>query len=133
MQRRDRLDEVGALPVFVVHDEPDLVQRTMLEDVELPYPVLVDLEREAYAAWGLRRASAPTIFLDLKVWWQYLKIMVGGDRLRKSGQDPLQLGGAFLVAPDGTVAYSRPQRRDDRPPVGELVDRLERLAAGADG
>ncbi len=119
--------------MFVVHDEPHLVQRTMLEDVELPYPVLVDLDREAYAAWGLRRASVATILLDPKVWSQYLQIIVGGDHLRKSGQDPLQLGGDFLVAPDGTVAYSRPQRRDDRPPVGELVDRLERLAARADG
>ena len=28
------------------------------------------------------------------------------------------------VAPDGTLAYARPQRRDDRPPVGELLARV---------
>ncbi len=41
---------------------------------------------------------------------------------------PAQLGGDFIVSPDGTIAYSRPQRRDDRPSVGELLSTIESLA-----
>lgn len=130
-QREDRIRAVGAEAVFVLHDDPDLVRATMLDGLEVPFPILIDEPRGAYGAWGARRAGVATIFLDPNVWWQYLRLLVaGGERLRRSGRDPLQLGGDFIVAPDGTVAYSRPQRRDDRPPTAELIGRLEELAGG---
>ena len=50
--------------------------------------------------------------------------MARGERLRPLGRDTLQLGGDFVVNPDGIVTYARPQRRDDRPPVSVLVDEL---------
>lgn len=129
VERQDRLDAAGAQAVFVVHDDPDLIRETMLEDLEVPFPVLVDLHRDAYRDWGIRRAGVTTIFLDPGVWMQYAKLLVGGsEKLRTSGRDPLQMGGDFIVAPDGTLAYSRPQRKDDRPPVGRLVDLLHDVA-----
>lgn len=128
LRRRDRLDEAGATAVFVVHDPPARVRATMLADLDVDLPVLVDLDREAYAAWGLRRASFLTIFADPKVWIQYGRMLLSGERLRASGRDPLQLGGDFVVDATGTVVYARPQRRDDRPPVGALLDRIEGTA-----
>jgi hypothetical protein len=56
--------------------------------------------------------------------------LAGGERLRRLGRDPLQLGGDFVVDPQGRIAYARPQRRDDRPAVGELLGALERAARG---
>lgn len=126
VERRERLERAGAVAVFVVHDEPGLVRETMLADLDVPFPVLVDREREAYRTWGLGRASLATIFLDPKVWRSYAWLLArGGERLRRSGQDPLQLGGDFVVAPDGHIVYARPQRRDDRPAVGRLLQVLD--------
>jgi len=118
----DRLERVGATALFVVHDEPRRVRASLLRDIgPVPFPILVDRQRRAYAGWGLARAAWWRVWLDPKVWVQYAMLLSGGSRLRGTGDDTLQLGGDFVVAPDGTVAYSRPQRRDDRPPVGQLL------------
>lgn len=127
--RRQRLDALGALAVFVVHDDPREIRTRLLAGVDhVAFPILVDRRRRAYAAWGLRRAPWWRVWLDPQVWRQYLELLRAGHRLRGLGADPLQLGGDFVVAADGRIAYSRPQRRDDRPPVGELLAVLERLA-----
>jgi hypothetical protein len=122
--RWDRWEAVGAAAVFVVFDDPDLIRRTMLADLdldELPFPVLVDRSRESYARWGLTRASWSTIWLDPNVYRTYWRLLRSGARLRAAGTDVLQLGGDFVLGPDGRVVYARPQERDDRPPVGELL------------
>jgi hypothetical protein len=124
----DRLDRAGGAALFVVHDEVPTVRNTLLRDVgPVPFPILVDHNRHTYAAWGLGRAPWWRVWLDPKVWVQYMMLLRGGSRLRGAGRDMLQLGGDFVVAPDGTVAYSRPQRRDDRPPVGQLLAVIDGL------
>ena len=100
----------------------------MLADLTVPFPVLIDHDRRTYAEWGLTRASFLQVWLDPNVWRQYARMLVGGEKLRRGGRDTLQLGGDFVIAPDGTVAYARPQQRDDRPPVGLLVNELEGAA-----
>jgi len=104
-----------------VYDEPDRVRQQLLAGLDVPLPVLVDQDRAAYATWGLGRAPWWRIWLDPVVWRTYATLLGSGARLRGSGDDVLQLGGDFVVAPDGSIAYSRPQQRDDRPPVGELL------------
>lgn len=134
--RWDRWERIDAAAVFVVFDEPDLIRRTMLADLDpdtLPFPVLVDRERQSYARWGLERASWSTVWLDPNVYKTYWRLLRAGHRLRGAGTDLLQLGGDFVVAPDGSVAHSRPQQRDDRPPVGELLRTAEQVADGGDG
>ena len=127
MKVRDRWDRwaaLGAAARFVVFDDPDLIRRTMLHGIDasdLPFPVLVDRDRAAYASWGLGRLRRRDIWLDPHVYRTYWRLLRGGERLRAGGDDPYQLGGDFVIAPDGTVAYARPQERDDRPPVGELL------------
>ena len=131
--RWERWDAIDAAALFVVFDEPDLVHRSMLADLDvdaLPFPVLVDRERSAYARWGLTRAPWHTVWLDPAVYRTYWRLLRSGDRLRAGGRDTLQLGGDFVLGRDGPVVYSRPQRRDDRPPVGELLRAAEQAAAG---
>jgi hypothetical protein len=53
-----------------------------------------------------------------------------GSGRRRLGRDTLQLGGDFVVDPQGRIGSARPQRHDDRPPVGELLGALERAARG---
>lgn len=126
--RSDRLDAVGASALFVVHDEPHRIRESMLAGLDVEFPVLVDTDRRTYRAWGLRRAKWSTVYLDPKVWRSYVRKLLSGQRPPKGGRDTLQLGGDFVVAPDGTLAYSRPQEVDDRPPVGEVLTAVEQAA-----
>lgn len=136
MKVRDRWDRwaaIDAAAVFVVFDDPDMIRRTMLDGIdpdELPFPVLVDQERSTYARWGLPRARRRDIWLDAGVYKVYWRLLRAGERLRPGGTDVLQLGGDFVIAPDGTIAYARPQERDNRPPVGELLKTARDAATG---
>ena len=117
-------EALGAAALFVVLDDPARVRRSMLDGLDvgtLPFAVLVDRERTAYARWGLGRARWWTVWLDPAVMRFYWRAWRTGERLRPGGEDTLQLGGDFIVAADGRVVYARPQQRDDRPPVGELL------------
>lgn len=129
----DRWEAAGAAAVFVVFDDPELVRRAMLAELDveaLPFDVLVDRSRESYARWGLRRAPWSTIWLDPNVYRTYWRLLRAGGRLRGAGTDVLQLGGDFVLGADGRVVYSRPQERDDRPPVGELLRAVQGSDAG---
>jgi hypothetical protein len=122
--RWDKWEAAGAAAVFVVFDDPALIRRTMLAELEVaafPFDVLVDRSRDSYARWGLDRAAWSTIWLDRNVYKTYWRLLRAGGRLRGGGTDVLQLGGDFVLDADGRVVYSRPQERDDRPPVGELL------------
>jgi len=120
-----RVDAVGTA-VVVVHDPPQLLGRTMLRDLQIPYPVLIDRELDAYRRWGLGRAGRARTLLSPQVLEGYAKFLLRGERLG-GGSQPWQLGGDFVIAADGRVAYSHPQRSvDDRPAVGLLVRELER-------
>lgn len=127
--KRDHIGALGAAAVFVVHDDAARVREGLLRGLDVPFPVLVDKERRAYAAWGMRRSSVAGVWLDPRVWLRYARLLAGGHPPLRPGADTLQLGGDFVVDPAGVVTYARPQTRDDRPPVGVLVTEL-RLAAG---
>lgn len=123
-QRWDRWEAAGAAAVFVVFDDPELLRRTMFADMDvaaLPFDVAVDRERTSYRAWGLRRARRREIWLDPAVYRTYWRLLRAGGRLRPGGSDTLQLGGDFVLDRAGRLAYIRPQERDDRPPVAELL------------
>ena len=130
LRSRQRIAAVGGEAVFVVHDPPDRVRAGMLTGLAIPWPVLADLDRGAYRAWGLGRARLTQIWLSPALWARYARLLAGGERLRRLGRDTLQLGGDFVVDPAGRIAYARPQRRDDRPAVGVLLRALERAARG---
>jgi len=127
LQHRQRIDALGTV-VFVAFDPPVRLRDSLLHGLAVPYPVLVDRDRSAYRAWGLGRGSLLRIWGDARVWLRYAAEIARGARLRRPGLDTLQLGGDFVVDPTATLAYSRPQRRDDRPPVAELLRALEQAA-----
>ncbi len=132
LDRWERIQAAGAEVLVVVHDSPERIRAGVLDGLAVPFPVLVDEQRTAYRAWGLRRASFWRVYLSRAVWRQYWRLLRSGERMRRGGRDTLQLGGDFVVGRDGRLTYSRPQQADDRPPVGILVRELER-AAGQGG
>ena len=127
LHHRQRIEAAGTA-LFVSFDEPERIRRTLVKGLEPAFPLLVDRERSAYRAWGLERGSVLRLWGDPRVWLRYAAEIARGGRLRRPVSDTLQLGGDFVIDPEGTVTYSRPQRRDDRPPVAELVRALERAA-----
>ncbi|MEX2561931.1 MAG: AhpC/TSA family protein [Nitriliruptoraceae bacterium] len=126
--RYDQLTAMGGRALFIVHDEPARIRTQLLAGIDPPFPILVDEARTAYRAWGMGRARWAQIWLDPAVWRAYARLLRSGERLRKGGKDALQLGGDFVVDPNGTIVYSRPQQRDDRPPVGELLKVVRQIA-----
>ncbi len=130
LHHRERIAELGTA-LFVAFDSPGRLRDSLLHGLDVPYPLLVDRDRSAYRAWGLGRASLLTVWGDPGVWRRYAIELARGARLRRPGMDPLQLGGDFVVDRGGTVVYSRPQQRDDRPPVADLLRALERAARGS--
>lgn len=124
-----RLDEIGAAAVFVVNDDSERVRGGLLRGLDVPFPVLVDANRDAYRAWGLRRSSVAGVWLDPRVWKRYASLLAHGERPGRPGEDTLQLGGDFVLDRGGIVTYARPQQRDDRPAAPALLAELERAAA----
>ncbi len=94
-----------------------------LEVNHLPYPVLVDPERTTYRAYGLGRGSARRMY-GWRAARRYLQILRsdGFGRLRRPTEDTLQLGGDFVIGPDGRLVYGFwGAGPDDRPAVDELI------------
>lgn len=93
---------------------------------ELSFPVRVDPDRSAYRAFGLGRGSVARVW-GARAGRRYLELFreqgfAGFRNLRRPTEDSLQLGGDFVIGPDGTLAWgfwgSGP---DDRPSVDQLV------------
>jgi hypothetical protein len=125
LSHRDRIEAAGGLVLAVAFDPPDRVRAGLFKGVDDPWPVLIDRDREAYARWGLGRASR--LALARLDWVRgYARMLVRGEGPARPGRDVLQLGGDFVIRPDGTLALAAPQVRfDDRPPAGLLVRALE--------
>jgi peroxiredoxin len=86
---------------------------------------LADPAREAYAAYGLERASFWQTFLSLNVWRsnRRLKRERGWSvEWPPKGQDAMQMAGTFVIAPDGRIRL--PYYYDDiadHPPIDLLL------------
>jgi len=121
---RDRLTELGDATevVLVTFTEPaQLIDYQSVND--LPFTILVDDDRGTYRAFGLGRGSVR------RVWgWRALRRYVEIARSRglaglgRPTEDTLQLGGDFVIGPDGVLAWGYwGEGPDDRPSVDELV------------
>ena len=121
---RDRLDEFDPATgvVLVTFTSPDRLDDYLARN-DLPFPVLIDAERSAYRAYGLRRTSVARAW-GLRPAVAYLRLLRRGRwrDLRRPVEDTLQLGGDFVIGPDGGLVYGFwSAGPDDRPPVDELI------------
>src|SRR5437868_6770906 len=87
----------------------------------LPFPLLADPERRVYRAYGLEKGPLWR-FLMPRVVLGTVRMMEGGRQLQRPHEDPLQLGGDFVVDPTGLLALAHPsQDPSDRPTPAELM------------
>lgn len=124
---RDRLNEAG--------DTTDLVIVTFTKPENLPADrrqhhldaeMVVDRGRSAYAAFGLGRGSVQRVW-GWRMVRRYAEILRadGFAGLRRPTEDTLQLGGDFIIDPEGTLIYAFwSEGPDDRPEVDELIAAL---------
>jgi AhpC/TSA antioxidant enzyme len=103
----------------------------------LSVPILVDSERSTYETYGLGRASFRAIW-GLATAKKYLAILrpSGPGRglrdLRAATADTRQLGGDFVVAPDGRVAWGYWSTGPaDRPSAGEVLAAVRAAGSNA--
>jgi hypothetical protein len=129
----ERFAEFRALGVGVIAvsmSRPAGVDRYLAER-PLPFPLLADPDRRAYAAFRLARTTWLRLIRP-SIGWRFLMAILRGGRIRRipEGEDPLQTGGDFLVGADRRLlwAYSSPDPTD-RPSAARLLE----VAAGHRG
>ena len=96
------------------------------EDLELPLEVtlLVDPELRAYRAAGLRRGRVEVLSPRLAL--NGLRAFGAGFRQTGIEGDPWQLGGAFVLRPDGSCSFRQASREaGDHANLDELLAALE--------
>ncbi len=122
---RDRLDEFGDTTVVAVtfSEQGDLTAHR--RHLDLPFPLLADPDRALYRRFELGRGSLRAIY-SAGTLRMYADLLRRGRRLRWTTQDTRQLGGDFVVDPDGRLSAAfRPASPDDRPRITDLIDAVD--------
>ena len=121
---RDRFAELGERTdvVLITFTEPSALAGYRDRNA-LPFPVVTDPNRHAYRAYGLGRGSVARVW-GWRAGLRYVQILrrSGLRAWRRPTEDTLQLGGDFVIDPDGTLIYGFWGRGpDDRPRVEDLI------------
>jgi hypothetical protein len=95
--------------------------RQFREDTGIAFPLLIDGERLAYRAAGLRNANLLHLLRsDNKTARD--RARAAGHRQQKLGQNPFQLGGSFVFGPANVDRYIHISRTfGDNAPVEDLL------------
>ncbi len=122
---RDRIDDIrsrGADLVIVGNGAVNFAA-AFREDFELDGPLLVDPELRAYRAAGLRRGRVELLSPRLPL--NAIRALRSGSRQTGVQGDPWQLGGVFVIRPDGALLYRYESREaGDHAPVKEVLSAL---------
>ncbi len=123
-QQYGEIQAKGAEVVAISFEPRDrLFQLT--RQLQLPFTILSNPERDVYGAYGLVRGSWLRIFSPGTI-WIYLKHFARGRRYHHAASGWRQLGGDFVLGEDGTVLYEhRGRTPSDRPTVSSLIAELD--------
>jgi alkyl hydroperoxide reductase subunit AhpC len=118
--------------VLIVSFSTSKPARVWLEETCPSFTMLVDPERKVYRAYGLKSSWLRT--WNLIAGWDYLRLLLSGQRVRGIEADPYQLGGDFIVDSNGflRLAY-RSQVATDFPPIADLLAILSNLNQETEG
>ncbi len=123
-QKHDEIEARGAA-VLAVSFEPRDRLFQLSRELRLPFPLLSDRERDSYRAYGLQRGNLRQIF-SLQTILAYVKLLAQGRSYHFSRSDLRQLGGDFIIGPEGVIQYQYCSAApNDRPSVDELIERIK--------
>lgn len=110
--------------VLISFAKPELAQ-TWRTATAFPFPLLLDPERRAYAAFGLR--SSVVAAWHPKMFLYYFRLLARGRKLMPVRDDPYQLGGDFLLDRTGQILLGKASEEPtDRPTLVQLQEALPR-------
>ncbi|MGE3960622.1 MAG: SelL-related redox protein [Dehalococcoidia bacterium] len=115
-----RIEAAGVQPVVIGNGTP-LMAEAFAEETGLSVPLYTNPGREVYHALGAKRPGVTT-FLNPRLWWNGFRTVLHGFFPRPPKGDAAQLGGVFLVRPDGSMPYAyRSDLAGDHPSPQELL------------
>ena len=124
IQAKEEIAQAGAGVILVAFSDPELMTSKMMRDLDLPFLLLVDRAREAYARWGLGQYSWRA-FLKPRLYWALFKTILGGQRSLGTSPNYKQLGGDFVVDRAGTLVFANRMRGwHDRAHVADMLTAL---------
>lgn len=98
------------------------------DEVGIDFPLLIDEQRIAYRAVGLRSANLLHIVRRDNAAARK-RAKAAGFEQKKMGQNPFQLGGSFVFGPGNTDLYAHISKTfGDNAPVQDLVAALKRAS-----
>jgi hypothetical protein len=129
---RDAHPEVearGARLIVIGNGQP-WQAKAFREGARIPFELWVDPEMKAYRAAGLRRGLSKAF--SLRSPGHLVRALRKGFRQTAVQGDPWQLGGAFVITPDGVTRFSQVSREaGDHASLHELLAALPpRSSAG---
>ncbi|MCA9127187.1 MAG: redoxin domain-containing protein [Planctomycetales bacterium] len=117
--------------VCVVTFDNLTLAKTYIQETGLEWPMLIDQERTLYRSYGMRTANAWALAGPVSM-YRYLRLLLHGRRLHKSGSDWWQLGGDVLVDPHGIVRmWFRSNTPHDRPTPQSIFACIDQLGGPA--
>lgn len=129
--RRDhrRFRDPRATLVVVGLGSPDQAA-DFVRKLSLPFPVLADPDRAAYATFGLDEGR-PDQFLNPATGRAVLRAVVGGAGGGRVIGNARQLPGAFVIDPTGTVRFAKPAlHAADTASTAELLAAVGNVRSG---
>lgn len=127
--QEEAFGRLGVAIVVVTFEPPDAVAGFAARE-RLPFPILSDPTRRAYAAFGLTRGPTHRVW-GWRTLYAYLRGLGSGTRPRRPHGDLAQLGGDFVLDAQGSIVFAhRSTHPADRPPIQALLAAVCR-AAGA--
>ena len=91
--------------------------RAFREETGITFPLLIDEERRAYRAVGLRKANILHLLRKDNAEAR-ARAKAGGHRQHRLGQNPFQLGGSFVFGPGNVDLFAHvSQTFGDNAPV----------------
>jgi peroxiredoxin len=114
------LRAAGVEPIVIGNGTP-LMAEAFREETGLDVPLYTNPGREVYVALGAKRPSF-LVMLNPRMWRNYVRSAIRGYWPSRIKGDAAQLGGVFLVRPDGSMPYvDRSDLAGDHPSREELL------------
>jgi peroxiredoxin len=127
IQARERITTLGTDVVLVAYHDPELVMTQMMQSLNLPFVLLVDKTKRAYADWGIGAVTAKA-FLHPGLYFEIAKLILRREPSLGTVADRSHVGGDFVVDREGRLAFvHRLRSLYDRAKVEDLLAIVERL------
>lgn len=127
-QEQQAIGEMG-LDILVITFEELWVAKLYAEEVQLPWPLLLDANRGLYRRYRMEQASLGTVMGPF-LWWGYIKLLLRGRRLKAPTGDIRQLGGDVLLDPGGIIRFHHVMQTPlDRPALKVIFDVVREATA----